>query len=452
MLKSNLLSAVFLLIVSPAMSAKQPNIIFMLSDDQAWSGLSVRMDPDNPLSASPYDETPHLENLATQGMRLTNAYAPSPVCSPTRASIQTGKTPASLNWTKAASTFTAEDGFKLIPPDHSRSLSSSEITLGESLKGVGYRTAHFGKWHLLGGGPERHGFDVSDGDTGNSEAVLHKAPNPVDLFGMVERSILFIKASQEIEKPFFVQLSFNALHAPENALTQTLRKYREKLGPKANVRQVARAAINENMDSAIGLLMETLANLGLEDETYVFFMSDNGAGGRNGVLRGGKGGLWEGGIRVPLIVKGPGIAKNSFSKVPVIGYDLLPTFLEIAGITAVQEDVEGGSMLDVLQGKGSDIYRSTPGLIFHFPHYQGDATPQSAIIREEWKVIRYYDGKRKKLFNLKNDPGEINDMVQTMPQLAAKLTDNLDSYLAQVGANLPRTNPLFNSNSVVPKR
>ena len=166
----------------------QPNFIFILSDDQSWDGLSVRMDPGEKLSCNRYVETPNIARLAEQGMRFTQAYAPSPVCSPTRISIQTGKSPAQLHWTKASPNVNPNDGYKLIAPRSKRNIESSDQTIAELLKTAGYTTAHYGKWHLSGGGPERHGYDESDGDTSNKDAAPFKAPNPVDIFGMGKRA------------------------------------------------------------------------------------------------------------------------------------------------------------------------------------------------------------------------------------------------------------------------
>jgi arylsulfatase A-like enzyme len=193
-----------LLAAADTTTVNRPNIILILSDDQDWNGLSVRMHPDIAESRSDYFETPNLEKFAAQGMRFSNGYAPAPVCSPTRISLQTGMTPARLGWTKAAP---AETGYRLIEGDNRKAIRDEEVTFAELLRKSGYATAHFGKWHLSGGGPEKHGYDVSDGDTGNREAEAFKDPNPVDIFGMTDRAKAFMKTNQRAGKPFYLQMS-----------------------------------------------------------------------------------------------------------------------------------------------------------------------------------------------------------------------------------------------------
>ena len=187
----------------PVVAQKQPNFIFMLSDDQGWDGLSVQMHDAIPGSKSDFYQTPNLEKLARQGMRFSAAYSPSPVCSPTRCSLQTGKSPAQNRWTKAAPIKTAADGYKLIPPMHGKNLSNGETTIAKMLKQAGYATAHYGKWHLGGGGPGNHGYDVHDGNTGNRDAAPFIDPNPVDIFGMSRRANAFMEENTEAGKPVF---------------------------------------------------------------------------------------------------------------------------------------------------------------------------------------------------------------------------------------------------------
>ncbi len=305
------------------LEAAQPNIILVLSDDQSWNGLSTRMHPDLPWSASDFVRTPNIARLAKQGMRFSAAYAPASVCSPTRISLQTGKSPAQLHWTKAAPTVTAASGYKLIPPSIIKHISRDEITIAEMLGIAGYATAHYGKWHIGGGGPGLHGYDEHDGDTGNKDAAPHKDPNPVDIFGMSRRAIGFMKKNHAAKKPFFIQLSYHALHYSENALETTKKEYQARDG-RRNEKEITRGALAENLDTGVGMLMKALDELKAADNTYFIYMSDNGAGGGkgNGSLRGGKGGVWEGGIRVPLIIRGPNIQPNTFCHSRVVGYDL----------------------------------------------------------------------------------------------------------------------------------
>ncbi|MFN9914933.1 MAG: sulfatase-like hydrolase/transferase, partial [Pirellulaceae bacterium] len=293
----------------PAMGlgADRPNIILMLSDDQGWSGLSVSMHPTIPSKGDEF-YTPNLEQLAAQGMRFTAGYAPAPVCSPTRISLQTGKSPAQLHWTKAAP---AVPGQRMIEPVLIKNLPGSEVTIGEQLKKAGYATAHYGKWHIAGGGPGEHGYDEHDGDTGNENAYKFVDPNPVDIFGMADRAAAFMEKSASAGKPFFIQLSWNALHASENALKATLAKYEKKMGGE-NSKRVTTAAITEDLDTGVGRVMKALDHLNLADTTFVVYLGDNGSGGGRKSLSGGKGDLWEGGIRVPFIVRGPGVKPNTW--------------------------------------------------------------------------------------------------------------------------------------------
>ncbi len=432
--------------------ADRPNIVFMLSDDQGWNGTSVPMHPTVSESKGQYFQTPNLEKLASQGMRFSQGYAPAPVCSPTRISLQTGKSPAQLHWTKAAPPV---EGMKLIEPKLIKSISRDEVTIAELLRRKGYATAHYGKWHISGGGPGEHGYDEHDGDTGNENAFKFVDPNPVDIFGMAERAKQFMAKSKAAGKPFFIQLSWNALHASENASKAALEKYK-KLMSGANDKAIATAAITEDLDRGVGEVMKAIEQLELADSTYVIYMSDNGAGGgggngggRKGGLRGGKGGVWEGGLRVPMIVRGPGVASNSWCHVPVVGYDFYPTFCQWAGVasTDIPNTIEGGSLNQLLTGNGQgEVRRTFPGLAFHFPHYQGEA-PQSSIQVGKLKLVHFYEDNSDSLFDLSQDISERNDLAKSQPQETAKLRKQLESYLSAVNAQLPTLNPNFDPKS-----
>ncbi len=426
-----------------APTAARPNIVFMLSDDQDWTGLSVQMHPDVPASKSDVFRTPNVARLAAQGMRFTNAYAPSPVCSPTRYSIQTGKSPAQLHWTKAAPIVTAADGTKLMPPRLVRHIAASELTIGEALRKAGYATAHYGKWHISGGGPGRHGYDEHDGNTSNRDAAPFKDPNPVDIFGMGERAIAFMTRQTRAGRPFFVQMSYHALHYPENAREKTQATYRGLASGRRGNR-VGRAAITEDLDTGVGMVMDGLERLGIAGNTVVIYMSDNGGGGGGPrPVQGGKGSLWEGGIRVPFIVRGPGVASGTFCHVPIVGYDLLPTFCELAGLrSALPAGVEGGSLVQLLRGGGiGEVRRPREEIVFHFPHYQSADGPHSAIRLGDLKLIRFYETGDVRLFDLAVDLREQHDLAREQPAKAAALTRRLDAYLTAVRAQLPAPNP-----------
>ncbi len=437
-----------------AVAADRPNIVLMLADDQGWNGLSVEMAPGVAGSRGEAFHTPHLERLAAQGLRFSCAYAPAPVCSPTRISLQTGRSPAALHWTKAAP---PERGHRLVEPANVKAISAADTTIGEVLRQAGYATAHYGKWHIAGGGPGRHGYDEHDGDTGNENAAAFTDPNPVDIFGMAERAEAFMARSKREGKPFFIQLSWNALHAPDNALKATLAKYRQQLGA-ADDRRVATAAITEDLDTGVGRVLEAIDRLGLAGTTYVIYTSDNGsgggggrgrAGGRAAGLSGGKGSVWEGGVRVPFIIRGPGVAANSWCHVPIVGYDLFPTFCEWARVprASLPKSLEGGSIASLVAGDPQGrVARPREEIVFHFPHYQTGNTPHSAIRLGNLKLIRLYEDDSVRLFDLESDFGERDDLAARRPADAARLRARLEEYLAAVDAQTPTPNPDFDPN------
>ncbi len=425
-----------------ASAAEKPNILFLLADDQDWTGLSIAMHPDIPGSKSVLFETPSTAKFAAQAMRFSTAYAPAPVCSPTRISLQTGMSCARLQWTKASPVLTAADGYKLIEPNHRKSIRSDETTIAELLKTAGYSTAHYGKWHLSGGGPEKHGYDESDGDTGNSEAARFKGDNPVDIVGMGTRAAAFMKKSKDQGKPFYIQMSYNALHNPENSNPKSIAKFKTLL-PNAPEQMLQRAAITYDLDQGVGKLLKDLDDLGLSENTWVIYMSDNGGGdGKKGgrSIQGGKGSLYEGGIRVPLIIRGPGVKPDSWCNQRVVGFDLFPTFCEIAGIKTLPKDLDGGSILPQLTGSTEKIKRPREELVFHFPHYQGE-TPHSAIFLGDFKLIHFYETGEDKLFNLTDDIGEKHDLAMEKPSKSKELRSLMDKYLTEVHAQLPVPNP-----------
>lgn len=439
-----LIAGLLLFVSSCCLAAERPNILFMLSDDQAWSGLSVAMHPGVAESKGEIYHTPNLERLADQGVRFSAGYAPASVCSPTRISLMTGKSPAVLHWTKAAP---PEIGHKLLEPRNIRSLAESEITVAELLRQAGYATAHYGKWHISGGGPGHHGFDEHDGDTGNENAFQFTDPNPVDIFGMADRAAAFMAKSAKVNKPFFIQLSWNALHAAENANKATLARYEQRL-KGGNARQIATAAITEDLDTGVGRVMASIERLGLGENTFVIYMADNGSGGGKKVLKGGKGGVWEGGIRVPFIVRGPGIQPNSWCHTRVVGYDLYPTFCEWAGVPTSQlpRGLEGGSIAGLLRNNGrGEVKRTREELVFHFPHYQGDA-PHSAIFLGDLKLLHFYEDDHDELYDVSRDIGERRNMADERPAETRRLRDRLMACLKQIDAQLPKPNPDFDSS------
>lgn len=420
---------------------QRPNIVFMLADDQGWNETSVQMHPEIPDSKSDFCQTPWLEKLASQGMRFSAAYAPAPKCAPTRLSLQTGMSPAQNHMTYGSRSVTAADGYRLIPPQDIRNISDDVTTIAEVLRKAGYATAHYGKWHIGGGGPGRHGYDEHDGDIGNEYAFKFADPNPVDIFGMAERAEAFMEKHSEEGKPFFIQMSWHALHAPHNAMKATLEKYQNLPAGRLH-RDPQRAAINENLDEGVGRVMQAIERLGIGDNTFLIYMSDNGGSGRKGgPLAGGKSVVLEGGIRIPLIVRGPGVQGNSWCHTPVVGYDFFPTFCEWAEAMGLPSTIEGGSIVSLLNGTGEAVNRPRDELVFYFPHYHSADGPHAAIRSGDLKLIRFYETDKSALFDLSKDIGERNDLASSMPDDVKRLNQQLTAYLNAVGASLPRLNP-----------
>lgn len=445
--------------VAVANADDRPNIVFMMSDDQAWNGLSVPMHPDFDWSKSSIVETPHLEKLAAQGMRFSSAYAPASVCSPTRISLQTGKSPAAMHWTKAAP---PEMGRKMIEPRNIRAIPSSAVTIAELLQSAGYARAHFGKWHINGGGPAAHGYDEGDREIGNEYAHRYGDPNPADIFGMAKRATSFMEKNKRVGKPFFIQMSWHALHAPQNAMKATLAKYAQKMGGSVDDKRVGSAAIAENLDTGVGMVVDAIDRLGLADNTFVIYMSDNGSGGggggrgrgRSGQLAGGKGSVWEGGIRSPLIIRGPGIPANSWCHERVVGYDFYPTYCQWAGIpsTELPRDIEGGSIVDLLDDGEGTVMRSRKEMVFHFPHYQSGDGPHSALFLGNLKLMKFYEDNRRALFDIESDISEQNDLAEDMPQKVKELDARLVKYLRDIDAQMAIPNTEYDPSKPAPTR
>jgi len=435
------------LVCGKAISKKdKPNFIFILVDDMGWTGLSTFMDENTAQSKSDFYNTPRLAKFASESMRFSNAYAPSPMCTPSRASFLTGKSPAMLHITNPGRADRQPKKQQVIPPQHINYLPAGEVTIAEILKKQNYATAHFGKWHLSGQGPGDHGFDQHDGNTSNGGPGTYTDPNPKDIFGITKRANAFMDEQVKEQKPFYLQLSHYAVHGPYQALEKTEETFsdREK-GSRHN--NVTYAAMTKDLDTSIGMVLDEVDKLRIANNTYIIVMSDNGAGNprnpdENTPLNKGKATLWEGGIRVPLIIRGVNIKPNSFCKSNVIGYDLFPTLCELANAGSGPEDLEGVSIVPLLHEKPEAFSRANE-LVFHFPHYGKGATqvPQSAILSGKWKLTRWYETGDVKLFDLSEDIGEKNDLSKKSPEKAAELNTKLTAYLKRVNAQLPTKNP-----------
>lgn len=453
--------AASVLIGSALSAAPKPNIVFILVDDMPWYGTATMQQEGFGGSAMKWRNTPNIDAIGREGMIFSNAYSASGMCAPSRCSIQTGTTSARNRFSGNGNfgedcTFEVNyiekaKGSPFLEPEPMGSLNPKFKTIAHVLKEQGYATAHYGKWHIYGGGPAACGYDESDGNTSNEQGNPENCPDPRDpkrIFSMTRSSIDFIERQVKADKPFFVQLSHYAEHNAQMSLPETLEKYTSDPEIKAlgagPAREVAtHAAAIEDMDTSIGMLMAKLDELGVSENTYIVFTSDNGKGlynGKDRILRGEKWWLWEGGIRVPMSIKGPGISAGSRSSLNVVGYDFLPTFYDIAGGNADRlENVDGVSILPIATGGNVDGFKQR-ALFFHYPHYR-NTTPQSVIIKDNYKLFNFYELTEPYLYDLKADIGEETNIATQMPELAQRLQKELDSYHASVDALLPKPNP-----------
>ena len=468
-------------LICGALASDKPNIVLILIDDMPWWGTTVEQQAGNPQSKSIYRVTPNIELIAKRGMTFSNAYAAAGMCAPSRTSIQTGLSPArhlfSGNGNFGEScppevTYTLKSKDKnslLIEPSPLGSLNPKFLTIGEALKKKGYATGHFGKWHVYGKGPAANGYDESDGETSNHEGGKEGSKDPKDpkrIFSTTQNSIKFIEKYHQAKKPFYVQVSHYVEHNQQQSLSETYKEFEQLpviqgIKDKTHRKEAAtHGAAVKDLDTSIGLILNKLSELGIRDNTYVIFTSDNGKGLNNGkesILRGEKWWLWEGGIRVPLIIEGPGIKPESRSSMNVVNYDFLPTFYEMAGGKPEDlSELDGRSLLPILKDQESAIFKNR-ALFFHYPHLR-NTTPHSAIIKGEYKLYSFYEIPEKPyLYKLSQDLGEETNLTPQMPEKAAELKKEMEAYFARVGAYLPKPNPdadlsqdRFDPDKVVP--
>jgi arylsulfatase A len=437
----------------------RPNFIVILSDDQGWGTTSVMIDPAVPESKSDFFKTPNIERMAADGMRFSQAYASHCNCSPSRAALQTGRSPAALHMTDIIERQggTATPAEKLIVPHIVTGLSKENPTIPELLKAHDpeYRTAHFGKWHIAGGGPAAHGYDVSDGPTTNGQGgrKTNLPDDPKQIFSITRHGIDFMNAQVKEGHPFYLQLSHYATHAPDQSRPATRKSFAE--APKGKRHDnVPYGAMLADMDTGIGQLLDAVKAAGIADHTYIIYTADNGSvptddpGNINGPIRGYKASVWEGGIRVPFMVTGPGIAAGAVSRVPVVGYDILPTVCDLAGIKEWPKAIEGGSLKSALAG-GDAVKRPEDFLVFHWPHYQHQkhSTPDTTLLQDGWKLHYWWETGETQLFHLDKDLGESKDVASEFPDRAAKMKSVLQDHLKQIKAQEPVTNPNFDPSA-----
>lgn len=441
---------------APFAETTKPNIVFILADDLGRHQIGC-------YGGAPFYETPNIDRLATQGMMFSDAYAAAPVCSPTRASIMTGKYPARLHLTD----YIPGQPYpyaKLRTPDWSKELPASEVTLPEVLAAAGYISGHFGKWHLSkdknyrpgrAGDPDTQGFsDVLALDKPEaSEAAKAGADPDYDAHHAREitnRAIAFMERNRN--QPFFCYIAHSLIHKPEMEYAPNIIKYAAK--PEAcneMGRNPVLGAMVESLDRQVGRVMDTLDRLDLAKDTIVVFFSDNGDYyGREGLkpFYGSKADLYEGGIRMPLIVRWPGtVTEGSRSAALVSSVDFLPTFAEIAGVPLPGSEIDGVSIVRALQQSGG-LDRDT--VYWHYPNYHSLGLGPCGALRDgKWKLIEWFeksiDGPSTagalELFDLETDPGERNNLALQMPDKAMQLYEKLRAWRERVGAQEMALNP-----------
>jgi arylsulfatase A len=453
-----IVSTCLLLRANAGTAERKPNIVFILIDDMGWK--------DGGCFGSRFYVTPELDRLAKSGMRFTQAYAACAVCSPTRAAIMTGKAPARLHLTDwiAGEGNPKESRFRV--PDWQKRLPPEEVTVAEALKRLGYATAAIGKWHLGGPEcfPERQGFDlnVAGGSIGHpasyfwpygAEGASHRVPGLAETGGskgeyltdrLTSAALGFIETNRA--KPFFLYLAHYAVHSPLMAKEELLEAAENQLPADGQSNRVY-AAMLRSVDDSVGRILKRINDLGLANDTIVIFTSDNGGAvhfGKppatsNAPLRLGKGYAYEGGLRIPLLIRVPGMTKaGSVCDAPVISQDWFPTLLELVSgdKSPAATAIDGVSFVPLLRGEPRLPERA---LFWHYPHYWNGkgVTPYSVVHAGDWKLIRFYETDREELYNLRNDPSEQTDLTTQQPERRRALALQLDAWLKEVGAQMP---------------
>jgi arylsulfatase A-like enzyme len=473
-------------LVGNCFAAQQtPNIVMFYIDDWAWNGSPVAMDDSMENSRMPVLQMPNVEKLAKEGMKFRNAYG-SPQCSPARACIQTGQSNPRSGFTVYLGskepyydTQKEYQKFPLVPNVSDLELDEDAVTIAEALKRLGYTSAHVGKWHMRGD-PGNHGYVLHDGDTDNNPGNTLKAglkkgePTPKRLpkdmsdpklmFSVTEKAIGFMENQVRKGNPFYLQISHYAMHAGRECLDKTREKYlrhplvqawyKENNKEPETINRKDDPAIwlgmGEDLDGRIGAVIDKTKDLGIEENTYFIVVADNGyrheelqlKPGLKQPLHGRKWWLWDGGIRVPMIVKGPGIKPGSVFNGNVVNYDFLPTFVDWAGGDSKElQNIDGVSLAGYMAGNEPDEAFLNRCLYFHYPHYRS-SVPHSVIISGSSKVIHFFHRPDiPMLFDLSGDIGEVTNIAKQNPEAHKKLYDEMMRYLQEVGARFPKVNP-----------
>jgi arylsulfatase A-like enzyme len=450
--------------------AERPNIVLILADDLGWSDLCCY--------GADLHETPHLDRLAASGMRFTNAYA-MPVCSPTRAALMTGRHSARVPMTIwSEGSLKGPTDRKLLQADSRHNLPHTELTLAKHLQDAGYFTALVGKWHLGDADhyPETHGFDVNIGGTHWGAPQTFWWPyRGRGRFGGEYRYVPHLEFGKQGEyltdrltdealnviehagdKPFFLYLAHHAPHTPIEAKTEDVHYFESRLHPGLHHQNPIYAGMVRSLDQSVGRVLDKLAQRGLDKNTIVIFASDNGGfigpdsraekkipATNNFPLRSGKGSCYEGGIRVPFLVRWPNVTKGKTEcHQPITVMDLFPTLLQAAGIVLPENYVmDGLNLRPLLDGSQTTIARDA--LYFHYPHYYPTTSPVGAIRVGDWKLLEYFEDNRIELFDLKNDIQESTDVSSIQGSKANELRERLHRWRESVGAAMPKPNPNF---------
>ena len=460
-----------------AVGQGKPNIVLLYIDDWAWNGTPVAMDDSMENSRMPVLQMPNFESLASQGMRFRNAYG-SPQCSPARVSVQTGQSAPRSGFTVYLGSrepyYDANQEYRaypLIPNVSDLELDEGAVTIAEALDPLGYVSAHVGKWHMRGD-PGKAGYALHDGDTnnkpGNTQAGMKRMPevvtDPKLMFSTTEKAIGFMEKQARAGTPFYLQISHYAMHAGRESLHGTRDKYvnhplvqawyeeNNKSAETVNRKDdpAIWLAMGEDLDGRIGAVLDKIEELGIEDNTYVIVVADNGyrheelhlAPDLKQPLHARKWWLWDGGLRVPMIVRGPGIEPGSVFTGNVVNYDFLPTFVDWAGGNPEElQDIDGVSLAGYMAGDEPDEDFLNRNLYFHYPHYR-QSVPHSAIVSGSFKVLHFYDRPDiPMLFDLSADIGEVTNIAKLHPQIHRKFYDQMMRYLENVQARFPKVNP-----------
>ena len=423
---------------------EKPNVVFLLIDDMGW--------PDLACYGHPFHETPHVDRLAAQGVKFTDFYAATPVCSSTRGTIQSGQYSARVGITDFIPGHWRPFE-KLIVPPIENALPPGLRTPGDALKATGYATGYFGKWHLgseATHGPDKRGYDVTARTLSKEFQAWRKSttPGPKQIDLLTDQTIWFIE--QNKDRPFFVTLSHHAVHIPLEGTSDAIEKYQKKPKPESGVNHPVYAAMVEDLDSSIGRIMARLDELELADDTLVVFTSDNGGLRKiytgvgevvstNAPLRDEKGTVYEGGIRVPMIVRWPGVVEpGGVCREPATTADLLSTFCQAAGADLPDQAIDGTSLVPLLRDPAAELDRQA--IYFHYPHYH-HSTPAAAVRAGDLKLIEFFDGSPLELYDLGDDIGESTNLAAKMPDEARRLQKMLSDWRRSVGARMPKPNP-----------